>query len=311
MSTALDNLQLQVNPVVTFGLFSDDVIYIELSSDSDPHGKCIANMEINWRPYFCFGEVAPQISAAGHDLQLLATYPQILDAFKGMQHGNISMEAVLKALSPLGKRHDLVKPTMTASKRCDEQTRMWLKDNTVPAPYEVPLCGNLFIRRDFNFDFLFDCASGNDEEYAVKGPSGSTSRTIALNCLSSKELQALTWHVQALENQDESELISRLSRIETHLSGERAIRRCIKDELLNPDLEVGHLLTQAKDAGRLLAELENDGKSNIEVQFIASLKQRMHEGESPSFLEGYVIGLCETYHEVINGLLDKDQETRP
>jgi hypothetical protein len=114
VTTALDNIIEQFRPRLIFGLFSDDTIYIQLSSDSDPAGKCIASVHIVWKPYFACGSLAPHLELEGGDLKFIAMFPEILGVFLNMKHQAITMKEVLAGIGRFAQRCDLWHGSETA-----------------------------------------------------------------------------------------------------------------------------------------------------------------------------------------------------
>ena len=107
MTMGIDNYKNLKNKKIKYGLFSEDTIYIELKSKSDPHGKCVEYFEVKWVQHFACGSYAPKIKLEASQIKFLATRPDILNIFIKMQGGQLDMDIVLEELSKIGERKDL------------------------------------------------------------------------------------------------------------------------------------------------------------------------------------------------------------
>lgn len=150
MTTALDDIRNQKDPIIKFGLLSFNKIYIQLSSKSDPEGKCICSFHIKWDPHFCCGKVAPMINLEAQEIKFVAMYPEILSVFLEMQHSSISMEEVLEGLAKIGTRIDLSHPRDLMSTLCNVQVDKEVKEGPIATrKQKYPINSRLYAEDDF------------------------------------------------------------------------------------------------------------------------------------------------------------------
>lgn len=77
-------------------------VVVALSTPSDPHGKCVEVVQIEWVPHFCNGALAPRVNAESGGAKMLALFPQILAPFLDMENGYLTPTDFIEGLVKVG-----------------------------------------------------------------------------------------------------------------------------------------------------------------------------------------------------------------
>lgn len=88
----------------TCTLEHDDVetVTIELHTPSDPDGRVVSSFMVMWVPHFADFSVAPRLEATAGELKMLAVFPELLQPFLAIDHGELSPDQFIAALENLG-----------------------------------------------------------------------------------------------------------------------------------------------------------------------------------------------------------------